>query len=429
MLRVRLGSLSWPNFLFAKGFERAELYTIIHFPPGFTARSMLHPATYINKLLVASEQGSLAIWNIQTATLIHTFGPQDLADDLDDLEDHTEEQDVITALAQSPAVDVVAVGYRSGRIALFDIRQGDILFSLQMSLDPLDQDEPDPPHRGVVSLTFRTDNVQHTLASASSDGKISTWALSSGSENVANDLGPRLLHTFQAHRSAHVSIQFLPGQPLLVSSSADNSLKQWLYDSETAPPRLLRERAGHQDPVHLARHVGADGKALLTASDSALRYTSIVRDTRSTELSTGGKSVGSVHNISFCSSRSRDWDDLVSVSSKDKVARSWSVFNKRLGKWSFNPTPSKTELAKKAKKSKISRALPDAGHPSVDPSNSFSHPELTLFTGTGCVHLSMRQFCSGRLLRIVRNLDVESSVWRKTEKFLGTIGSADIYRQ
>lgn len=339
-----------------------ELYTTIHFPAGFTAKHMLHPATYLNKLLVASEEGSLAIWNIQTATHIHTFGPTDLSEDDDD----DEADAAITSLAQSPAVDVVAVGYRSGRITAFDIKHGDVLFTLHMALDPLADDEEEPEVKGVVSLSFRSDQVQHTLASASSDGKISTWALSSAnSEDDDDDLGPRLLHTFQAHQSPHLSIQFLPGQPLLVSSSADNSLKQWLFDSETSPPRLLRERSGHRDPVHAIRHIGSDGKALLTASDSALRYTSVVRDTRSTELSTAGRPVKGVHKMSFCASRSRDWDDLVTLSKDEHVARSWSVFNKRIGKWTFDPKPTKAELAKKAKKTKISKYIADPGHPTV----------------------------------------------------------------
>jgi len=38
----------------------------IQFEPGFTAVSILHPATYLNKVLVASSQGSMQLWNIRT---------------------------------------------------------------------------------------------------------------------------------------------------------------------------------------------------------------------------------------------------------------------------------------------------------------------------------------------------------------------------
>lgn len=38
----------------------------IEFENGFTATSMLHPATYLNKVLVASSEGSMQLWNIRT---------------------------------------------------------------------------------------------------------------------------------------------------------------------------------------------------------------------------------------------------------------------------------------------------------------------------------------------------------------------------
>src|SRR5712672_4415726 len=64
--------------------------------------------------------------------------------------------------------------------------------------------------------------------------------------------------------------------------------KQWHFDSPTSPPHLLKFRSGHQAPPHLIRYYGEDGKQLLTASrDRCLRYTSVVRDSRSFELSQG----------------------------------------------------------------------------------------------------------------------------------------------
>lgn len=64
--------------------------------------------------------------------------------------------------------------------------------------------------------------------------------------------------------------------------------QQWLFDSPTAAPRLLKQRSGHHAPPHLVRYYGDDGKAILTAgADHALRYTSIVRDSRGYELSQG----------------------------------------------------------------------------------------------------------------------------------------------
>lgn len=38
----------------------------IQFDIGFTAAMVLHPATYLNKVLVASSEGDLQLWNIRT---------------------------------------------------------------------------------------------------------------------------------------------------------------------------------------------------------------------------------------------------------------------------------------------------------------------------------------------------------------------------
>lgn len=43
-----------------------ELQSTIQFEPGFTAIMLHHPATYVNKVLVASSQGSMQLWNIRT---------------------------------------------------------------------------------------------------------------------------------------------------------------------------------------------------------------------------------------------------------------------------------------------------------------------------------------------------------------------------
>jgi len=44
-----------------------ELETTISFNPNFSATSILHPATYLNKVVVASSQGSMQLWNTRTA--------------------------------------------------------------------------------------------------------------------------------------------------------------------------------------------------------------------------------------------------------------------------------------------------------------------------------------------------------------------------
>lgn len=89
-----------------------------------------------------------------------------------------------------------------------------------------------------------------------------------------------------------IVLRYVPLFCIMLSSQHSNivliSMQQWLFDSPTEPPRLLKFRGGHQAPPHLVRYYGNDGKQLLTASrDRSLRCTSVVRDSRSFELSQG----------------------------------------------------------------------------------------------------------------------------------------------
>lgn len=48
---------------------REVFHSQIQFEPGFTATHLLHPATYLNKVLVGGSDGSLQLWNIRTRYL------------------------------------------------------------------------------------------------------------------------------------------------------------------------------------------------------------------------------------------------------------------------------------------------------------------------------------------------------------------------
>ena len=132
--------------------------------------------------------------------------------------------------------------------------------------------------------------------------------------------------------------------------------KQWICDSLDSPPRLLKFRSGHHVPPHLIRYYGTDGKQILTASrDRTLRLTSVVRDSRSFELSQGtGLAKKAVKQgllqveelklppvmcLDWSTNRSKDWDDVLTGGQEEAVARTWSVLNKRIGKYAFSTVP------------------------------------------------------------------------------------------
>ncbi|TEB25911.1 Utp21-domain-containing protein [Coprinellus micaceus] len=265
------------------------LQSTVEFERGFTATSILHPATYLNKVLVASSEGSMELWNIASQKRIYAFPSSSLltTPSLPLLGAPSFQSASISSLVQSPAIDVVGIGFTSGEISVYD---------------PI-------------------------LASASSSGHIALWDLNAGG---------RLLHMVKgAHDSAIRGMEW------------DNSVKQWVFDTPTAAPRLLKFRSGHHAPPHLIRYYGDDGKALLTASrDRSLRCTSVVRDSRSFELSQGSiqkkaNSLGlqvdklkfpAITSLSYSPARAKDWDDIMTGHTDETFARTWTMQSKRLGK-------------------------------------------------------------------------------------------------
>ncbi|CEQ42504.1 SPOSA6832_04318, partial [Sporobolomyces salmonicolor] len=272
-------------------------YATLEFPTGFTATRVVHPASYMNKVVVGSKEGELAVWNVRTGSCIHTFPASSLLP--------SSPPSAITALAQSPAIDVLGIGLANG-------------------------------------MQDGADDLAQTLAVASTSGHIALF-------DLAAEM--RLLHLVRnAHEGSVGGLEWVPGQPLMMTSGGDNSMKQWLLDTPTAAPRLLKQRSGHHAPPHLVRYYGDDGKALLTAgADHALRYTSVVRDSRGYELSQGSIArkatrldvrpsslkLPLITSLAYSTARSREWDDVVSVSAEEKLGRTWSVEGKRVGKWTF----------------------------------------------------------------------------------------------
>lgn len=45
---------------------RTTPYAVLEMPVGFTATKVVHPASYLNKVVVGSKEGELAVWNVRT---------------------------------------------------------------------------------------------------------------------------------------------------------------------------------------------------------------------------------------------------------------------------------------------------------------------------------------------------------------------------
>ncbi|CAG8562427.1 22829_t:CDS:10, partial [Racocetra persica] len=278
--------------------KSGELYSEIQFDENFTVSTIIHPSTYLNKVLLGSRQGTMQIWNIRTKKLKYSFSSLGSS---------------ITSLVQSPVVDVVAIGLLDGTIVLHNIKLDERIMSYKQE-------------GCVTSITFRT----------------ALWNLDE----------KRLSHIIKgAHDGLIPSIQFLNGQPILLTSGADNSIQEWIFDSlDGVEPRLLKSRSGHHSPPTKIEFYGSDGHFILSAAgDRSLRAFSFIRDSQSVELSQGSilkkfnKSKDHIRTIDalklpqithFSSSevKQKEWDNIISCHMNNNGARTWSFQSKVIGK-------------------------------------------------------------------------------------------------
>lgn len=72
---------------------------VIQLPQGFVPTCMAHPDTYLNKIVVGSDDGRMQLWNFSSGKLIHEFASLGSA---------------VRCIAPSPALDVVGIGLADG---------------------------------------------------------------------------------------------------------------------------------------------------------------------------------------------------------------------------------------------------------------------------------------------------------------------------
>ncbi|RDW61608.1 Utp21-domain-containing protein [Coleophoma crateriformis] len=268
--------------------------------------------TYLNKIFAGRKDGGVEIWNVNSGKLIYTVlppGPKCGA---------------VTALQPTPALSLLAIAYSEGPLVIQDIRRDKTVIHLNSSQSQ------------VTSISFRTDEMgagddgrkAGVMATAGTEtGDVTFWDLNEGGRVMGILRGA---HNPPAHADAIVGggiskVEFLPGQPVIVTSGLDNSLKSWIFDETpySPVPRILHSRSGHAAPVTQLQWLptdadGADagGKWLLSAGkDRSLWGWSLRRDGQSTELSQGNirkkaRKMGILANVSLANEPSMTLEDL-----------------------------------------------------------------------------------------------------------------------
>ena len=161
----------------------------------FDVTAILHPATYINKVVMGSASGDLELWNVTTRKRIHIM--QCVAGNTT--------RGSVTALSQSPAADVVGVGYSSGEILIVNLAYDEILMRFNQS----------EGLGSVTSLSFRTDSAITSTSGTNTARLVSTGE--TGSFAIWDLEHKRLESIYNgAHDGRIVSATFMVRRTVLV---------------------------------------------------------------------------------------------------------------------------------------------------------------------------------------------------------------------
>ena len=340
---------------------------------------IMHPATYVNKIVVGYADGTLELWNIQKQAIIYTFAahlmhldaersrrsrslsadlfvnPYGDGDDEDDSNGVAASSsrgkkggaaaatDAVTSIEQSPACDVLGVGFLSGEILLFNAKLDVVLFSFRQD------------GGAVTSITFRTDVAadRHPfMVTSSADGRLHVWNL--GSKTGDSGLLERKLESSlnEAHSAAVSRVHFLHGEPVMVSASIDNTVKVWIFDAPDGSARLLRSREGHSGWPLRIRYYGGTTNASIrdnadatsceivsAGSDGTVRLFNTAIEVQNRELSQNTilKKMGLRRRnerlpvavgFDFSEARQRDWGDMVTIHRNHANAYVWRFRNR-----------------------------------------------------------------------------------------------------
>lgn len=288
--------------------------------------SLTHLATYLNKLVIVTKSNVL-LFNVKTGRLLYTSD---------------EFPDQLTCVEPAPALDIMALGTATGDIIMFNLKKGKKIRTIKI------------PQTRISTISFRTDGAAHICA-GTSVGDLIFYDL---------DRRSRIHVLKNIHKESFGGVtcaSFLNGQPIVVTSGGDNSLKEYVFDPSLSqsegevvvqPPRHLRSRGGHSQPPSCIKFADSESHFLLSASrDRSLWGFSLRKDAQSQELSQrvhkkadGSRMAGNVMREKFPeiiamaieNARLGEWENIITAHRDEKVARTWNMRTKRVGRWTLS---------------------------------------------------------------------------------------------
>ncbi|KAF9267751.1 ribosome biogenesis protein Sqt1 [Marasmius fiardii PR-910] len=190
------------------------------------------------RIVSACGNGTLILWDPRSPTPVFKLTPEDARFNLDG----------ITSIGVNPSSTLAVVGGAAGGVRVISLSKGDLVATLSGHTEGESIE--------AVAFVDLTGTGSEIAATGATDGKVCLW-----------DLNTMRLRTTLEHEDAVTTLLAVPSPKshLLVSGSADKSLRTW--DSRTGT--LLRTHKGHNAPV-LSASLGLVGTVVVSAGDDGV---------------------------------------------------------------------------------------------------------------------------------------------------------------
>ncbi|KAG2756565.1 WD40 repeat-like protein [Suillus brevipes Sb2] len=191
------------------------------------------------RIVTASEDGTLMYWDPRSPTPLFKLSPQDARFDLEN----------ITSLAINASSTLAVVGGTSGSARVVSLSKGEVVGALG------GHDEGDSVEAVQFVDLAGTGSSPGVVVTGGTDGKACVW-----------DLTTMRLRATLTHQDAVTSLLTHPAPKshLIVSASADNTLRTW--DARTGA--LVKEHTGHRGPI-LSASLGLQGSVVVSGGDDS----------------------------------------------------------------------------------------------------------------------------------------------------------------
>ena len=203
----------------------SELYSFL---TDFIVEKIVHPATYINKLIFYSRK-HMILMNINTNDKLYDYKDDENLGAL--LLD-----DELTCVENSPATDVIGLGFNSGKIIGFNLKTCETYFKFSQE-------------SSVNSIAFtHNDNNEAFVITGDQEGQINVWNLNK------NTIQVKLSKHFSNSIDYIDTIQYEDQEVLIAGSGKQNAIKMFKYDEDEASRyTLLRKREAAEYPIKMIK--------------------------------------------------------------------------------------------------------------------------------------------------------------------------------